>query len=559
MSFVNKISGILKHDNTMNIEADSVQKVLLLNFTLIVTSFFSFIFSLLHIFFLDKSIGFVLLSFFLSLFSMYFLFKKFKNYELFSALSLIIITALFIIISLKGAGEKTGIIWGLSYPIFISFTNNRKKANLFSFLFLLFNILIFYVPSDYLPDYPFDLKLRFIALYLLIYFLLRYYITLKQQAANNKEKQIIEAKQQLRLKDEFLSKLSYQIRTPLNNIAGIINLKRELLDNEIVEETELSISNLISIINTIQDAFDQKGFKIEGEKTNFGINATLKKSVTLFQTEQYKDLKLSLNLSGKVPKSIFGDRLLFLQLVISNIDFLYKNKTEPSLKIEITSELVTKNEKNFISLKLTNNNSFQKFINETEQELNSADFKNKDLLMIKELSEALSANMNINFQSNYLIFEFEVKNEKSGEKNKIYKEDQDNFFYTKVKKELKDVTVLLVEDDVMNSKVMTLNLEKYVKNIIIAVNGKEALEKYASTRVDIILMDIRMPLMDGFKTTEKIRESEQGTGYQTPIIAVTANASSDIKNRCFEVGMNDYTTKPTNFKLLIKKIEAQLK
>ena len=67
-----------------------------------------------------------------------------------------------------------------------------------------------------------------------------------------------------------------------------------------------------------------------------------------------------------------------------------------------------------------------------------------------------------------------------------------------------------------------------------------------------------MPLMDGFKTTEKIREAEQGTDSKTPIIAVTANVSAEIKKKCFEAGMNDYTTKPTNFKLLLKKMEALL-
>ncbi|MCD6555851.1 MAG: response regulator, partial [Bacteroidales bacterium] len=92
----------------------------------------------------------------------------------------------------------------------------------------------------------------------------------------------------------------------------------------------------------------------------------------------------------------------------------------------------------------------------------------------------------------------------------------------------------------------------------IAGNGKEALEKFSETKVDIILMDIRMPLMDGFKTTEKIREAEIGTGSRVPIIAVTANASSEVKKHCFEVGMNDYTTKPTNYKLLLKKMKKLL-
>jgi len=97
-----------------------------------------------------------------------------------------------------------------------------------------------------------------------------------------------------------------------------------------------------------------------------------------------------------------------------------------------------------------------------------------------------------------------------------------------------------------------------VKNIEIANNGKEALDRFGTSRFDIILMDIQMPIMNGIVTTRKIREIEASTNTHTPIIAITANALQGDREECIAAGMDDYLSKPFQIEVLIQKMKRLL-
>jgi CheY-like chemotaxis protein len=97
-----------------------------------------------------------------------------------------------------------------------------------------------------------------------------------------------------------------------------------------------------------------------------------------------------------------------------------------------------------------------------------------------------------------------------------------------------------------------------VSHIDVAANGKEALEKFGTSKYDIILMDIQMPVMDGIIAARKIREIEASSNSHVPIIAITANALSGDRENCLAVGMNDYISKPFQVDILIQKMRALL-
>jgi CheY-like chemotaxis protein len=124
--------------------------------------------------------------------------------------------------------------------------------------------------------------------------------------------------------------------------------------------------------------------------------------------------------------------------------------------------------------------------------------------------------------------------------------------------DLKDACVLLVEDNLINQKIVVLSIQKMVKNIDVANNGKEALDKFGTSKYDIILMDIQMPVMDGIVATKKIREIEQSTNTSTPIIAITANALAGDKEICLAAGMDDYISKPFQVEVLLQKMRKLL-
>ncbi len=108
------------------------------------------------------------------------------------------------------------------------------------------------------------------------------------------------------------------------------------------------------------------------------------------------------------------------------------------------------------------------------------------------------------------------------------------------------LSILLVEDNVLNQRIVTFSLKKYNHTVQIANNGLEAVEIFKKQKFDVILMDIMMPVMDGLEATLKIREYEQKANVvdRTPIIAVTANTMDNDREKCLSYGMNEFMAKP---------------
>ena len=118
-------------------------------------------------------------------------------------------------------------------------------------------------------------------------------------------------------------------------------------------------------------------------------------------------------------------------------------------------------------------------------------------------------------------------------------------------------TILLVEDEPINMKLMTRILEKHEMNVLPAHNGNEAIKLYNERDdIDVILMDVQMPIIDGFETTKLIRESTRYGEKKTKIIAITAFAYDSDREKCLAAGMDDFISKPIDMKLLINKITA---
>ena len=119
----------------------------------------------------------------------------------------------------------------------------------------------------------------------------------------------------------------------------------------------------------------------------------------------------------------------------------------------------------------------------------------------------------------------------------------------------RSLRILLAEDNLMNQKLATGLLAKFGHAVRIANNGEEAVAAYVADRFDVVLMDVQMPLMDGFAATGAIREYEKLTGLRTPIVAMTAHAMKGDRERCLDAGMDDYLAKPIRSKLLAAVLE----
>lgn len=114
------------------------------------------------------------------------------------------------------------------------------------------------------------------------------------------------------------------------------------------------------------------------------------------------------------------------------------------------------------------------------------------------------------------------------------------------------LSILLVEDNVLNQRIVTFSLKKYDHEVTIANNGLEAIDRFKEKQYDAILMDIMMPVMDGLEATVKIRELENqmNIGSRTPIIALTANTMDNDRDKCLAYGMDEFMAKPFDIEKL---------
>jgi len=120
------------------------------------------------------------------------------------------------------------------------------------------------------------------------------------------------------------------------------------------------------------------------------------------------------------------------------------------------------------------------------------------------------------------------------------------------------IRILLAEDNLVNQKLASRLLEKHGHNVVIAANGRQALQRLESEEFDLVLMDVQMPEMDGFETTAMIRKTEEATGAHLPIVAMTAHAMQGDKERCLTAGMDGYLSKPLNVKELLAVVQSVL-
>jgi CheY-like chemotaxis protein len=118
------------------------------------------------------------------------------------------------------------------------------------------------------------------------------------------------------------------------------------------------------------------------------------------------------------------------------------------------------------------------------------------------------------------------------------------------------VTILLVEDNEMNRDMLSRRLAKRGFEVVIAVDGAQGLEMACSAQPDVILMDMSLPVMDGWTATRKLKADASTRGI--PVIGLTAHAMAGDRERCLEAGCNEYDTKPVDFPRLLEKIQFQL-
>lgn len=368
------------------------------------------------------------------------------------------------------------------------------------------------------------------------------------------------AKDSNKAKDEFLATMSHEIRTPLNVIVGISTLLNQTNFSEEQAEYLTTIKSasehLLSIVDEILDFSLIEAKKVVIEKIKFNIYEIINYSVSSFTNiANHKKISIKIDINERVPQYVIGDQSYLRQILFNLIGNAVKFTEKGGVIINvILNNFDSKNNKVEFLFKIKDSgigispenekNIFEKFSQIDSSTRRKYGGTGLGLAICKHLLDILEGKIWFESELNkgstfYFTLNFELPENKSN--NNLDYENTESIL-TKLPK----LKILLAEDNLLNVKVAKSFLEKSGHIVYVANNGIEVLQALKSETFDIILMDIEMPEMDGMQASQVIRNE----GNKTPIIALTAHALNDMKEKCEKAGMNFFITKPIDFKNL---------
>ena len=372
-------------------------------------------------------------------------------------------------------------------------------------------------------------------------------------------------RQATELKDQFMANMSHEIRTPLNAIIGFTNLlqkgKLDDTQNQQVNAIQTSGENLLNIVNDILDFSKIEAGMMRLESAPFSLRGTLQDIEMMFREKvRLRGLVLTVDIAPELPDIIEGDAVRLTQILVNLISNAIKFTDKGSIAVSVLS---------------TPSHANQSFIENSEKhvrlcfEVRDTGIgipKNKLEVVFDRFRQASSditrrfggSGLGLSIVKNLVelqggIIEVSSVVDKGSTFTfcmpyKISDKQLQLDFNEKISANIaqnasntEGVKVLVVEDNKLNQDLMQQLLTSWQLNFTIAENGRQAIEYLKKEPYSLILMDIQMPEMDGYTTTQKIRDDLK---IRTPIIALTAHALAGERERCLSAGMNDYLPKP---------------
>ena len=373
------------------------------------------------------------------------------------------------------------------------------------------------------------------------------------------------AEEALKFKQQFLSNMSHEIRTPMNSIIGFTNviLKTELdqKQKEYIDAIKKSGESLIVLINDILDLAKVDAGKMSYNNSPFNLEESISDIFKLLAPKcQEKNLEFTQKYDSSIPKILMGDavrlRQIILNLIGNAIKFTHQGAVCVSIRIinedaeKVTIEFAIKD----TGIGIPENRlghifyNFEQASDEISKEYGGTGL---GLSIVKQLVElqggTLFVESKVGEGSTFgFVMSFAKTIETIAKKSTLVLNTDD---------ETQKIKVLVAEDIALNQMLIKIILADFGFECEIAENGKIVIEKLKENEYDIILMDLQMPEMNGFETTDYIRNQMK---LEIPIIALTADVTSIDIEKSKKIGMNDYISKPIDEELLYSKMIMQI-
>lgn len=373
------------------------------------------------------------------------------------------------------------------------------------------------------------------------------------------------AEDAVKAKQQFLSNMSHEIRTPMNSIIGFtkVVLKTELTikQKEYLQAIKMSGDALIALINDILDLAKVDAGKMTFERTPFKLSQSISAMLHLFETKiQEKNLTLNIEYDETIPEVLLGDPVRLHQIILNLVSNAVKFTNQGNIMVKVCkqSEDDTKVKIEFAvsdsgigippeKIKSIFEN-FQQASSDTSRLYGGTGL---GLAIVKQLVEPQGGTINVESEVEVgSTFSFVLEFLKTDLNASNVSDD------FSVDSAIKNISILVVEDIQLNQLLMKTLLDDFGFKSTMVSNGKLAIDKVKENSYDVILMDLQMPVMNGFEATQYIRDIMKS---DVPIIALTADVTTVDLAKCTSVGMNDYIAKPVDERLLYNKILGQLK